>query len=280
MPQSTYADVMEEGTPHLEVVLDLEQPVELLELVAFFAAIGGQFDRYIKERHPSLDGHARLYVTEISKGSIRAVIVPMIKSLISTMDGALIVDGFVNRLNEILKKFISGRKKEDASRGELKDFLGSVLAVAHDTDGKAIISSAEYHETKTTKRVTLEFNTQEAQQARDQIEKQRIEIELPSYEPRERVLMRFYQSNLGDPAVGRKNTGERVIIEDITQKPLQIIYETERAKERIKYETSEDEKNLYRKGFIVDVYVQRSQGKPVAYRITDVHEVFDIPDED
>jgi len=40
-----YTDLMEEGTPHLGVVLDLAEPVELLELVAFFAAIAGQFDR-------------------------------------------------------------------------------------------------------------------------------------------------------------------------------------------------------------------------------------------
>src|SRR5690606_6305883 len=97
----------------------------------------------------------------------------------------------------------SGAKKDDATRGELKDFLGTVEAVAHDTNGRAVISSAEYHETKTTKRVTIEFNTDEARRARDVIERQRIEIDLPAFEDFEDALMVFWQSNVKEPKTGK-----------------------------------------------------------------------------
>ena len=276
----SYSRLMNDDTPFIELRICLGEPPELFALVSAFTAIGSQFDKYISREHPNLSGEARLFVKEIRKGSIIVELIPMILPLIENMDRALIIDGFVNRYGGILKRYIAGERVPDASRSDLKDFMGSVSVIATDPNGIAAISSAVYHETKTTKRVELEFNTEGARKARDTIESQRVEIDLPAYEKLERVLMRFFQSNLGNPTVGSKKTGERVVIEAISDKPLAIIYETDRAKERIKHETSEEEGNLYKKGFFVDCYVEKSSGKPVAYRITDVHEVIQLPDDD
>jgi hypothetical protein len=271
---------MEEGSPYIELRLHLKEPPELFALVSAFTAIGHQFEEYIRREHPNLHGEARLYVKDIRKGSMIVELVPMILPLIENMDRVLIVDEFVRRYGGVLQGYISGRRSEQASRSDLKDFMGQVAIIATDPDASATIASATYHETKTTKRVEMTFGTQDAKRARDEIERQRISIELPAYEVHERVLMTFYQSNLGDPSVGAARTGERVIIEAIDRKPLALIYETERAKERIKHETSADERNLYRKGFLVDCFVEKQKGKRVAYRVTDVHDVIDLPDDD
>jgi hypothetical protein len=42
-------------------------------------------------------------------------------------------------------------------------------------------------------------------------------------------------------------------------------------------EGREADDNVYKKGFVVDVNVQLVNGKPAAYRVTNVHQVIDLP---
>jgi len=218
-------------------------------------------------------------VNEIRKGSIIMQLVPVIMPLIQTMESVLIVDGFVRHYGAALSIYLGGHVKTDATSSELKDFLGTVAIVANDPHGSSTIVSATYHKTKSTTHAEFQFDTQQAKVARDLIERQRIEIELPAFEERANVLLRFYQSNVGDTRVGSKKTGEKAVIEAVSPKPLAVVYETELAKEQIKHVTRADEKNLYKKGFFVDCYVERSRGRPVAYRIVAVREIIDLPDD-
>ncbi len=91
--------------------------------------------------------------------------------------------------------------------------------------------------------------------------------------------MMFEQSNVKDSPLG-KRTGEWVRIEFISDKPLPLIYASDLAEQRIKHEIREAPENVYRKGFVVDVNVETRGGKPIAYRLTHLHQVFDLPDED
>ena len=94
----------------------------------------------------------------------------------------------------------------------------------------------------------------------------------------ENVLLRFFQSNLKEGAPGKK-TGERVVIEVVHPKDLAVTYETDLVRDRIKHEMSNGDRNVYKLGFLVDCYVEKSNGRPVLYRVTDIHEVFEIPDD-
>lgn len=269
---------MQDGTPFIELKICLEKPAELFALVNAFTAIGNQFNTYIAREHPNLAGEAQLHVKEIRKGSIIVELIPVILPLLETMDKALIVDDFVNRYGGKLGHYLVGEKDPEASKSDLNDFLGSVQVIAGDENGNSTISSAIYHETKTTKRAEVYFDTVSAKKAENCIEQHKTDLELIAYERHERVMMRFYQSNLKDPPLGSKRTGERGVIEKLSKKPLAIIYETTLAKERIKHETRDDLHNLYNKGFIVDCFVEMSNGKPAAYRVSHVHDIFMIDD--
>lgn len=203
---------MEEGTPFIELRLHLEEPAELFALVSAFTAIGNQFDQYIRNVHPNLSGDARLLVKEIRKGSTIVDLIPVILPLIENMDRVLIVDDFVRRYGGTLNQYIAGNREPNATKRDLQDFMGQVAVIATDPNGTSTISSAVFHETKTTKHVEISFDTEGARKARDVIERQQIEIDLHAYERHERVFMRFFQSNLSDPAVGSTRTGERVVI--------------------------------------------------------------------
>lgn len=272
---------MSEGKPYLELRICLQEPAELLLLVGALAAIGHQFDDYLKREHPNLHGHAQLFVQEIRQGSIIVELIPVIQPLIQNMDQVLIVDGFIRRFRDLLGRMISGDDIKSASRSDLRDFMDTVKLIATDPNGSASIASARYTETAKTKKAEVTFSGPEAQKALLNIQRRRVEIDLPAYEVRENVFMRFYQSNIGDAPVGQRKTNEKVIIEAIHPKPLPLVYETDLAAERIKHETRDDAKNLYRKGFFVDCYIEKSaSGKLWAYRITNVRAVIDIdPDE-
>ena len=81
------------------------------------------------------------------------------------------------------------------------------------------------------------------------------ELEAPSDADHKRVLMVFTRTDVGDAAIG-KRSGERVVIEELSAKPLALMYASELAEQRLKHEIREAEDNVYKKGFVVDVNVR------------------------
>ncbi|ADP72473.1 hypothetical protein Rvan_3280 [Rhodomicrobium vannielii ATCC 17100] len=274
----SYSDAMSEGTHYIELRLNLSQPAELLSLVGAFSALANQFEQFIKREHPPLEGRAKLYVQHIHASDIVLQLIPLVQNAIATMDSALIVDGFASRYGGWLSNLFEGKKHENATKSDLKDFMNQVAIIATDPNAKATLSSAVFHGTSSTSKAVLEFDTQQARRAEKIIDEHKREIDLKAYEVAENVLMVFYQSNLRNPDI-LKQTSEKAIIEAVSKKPLAIVYASEIAKERIKHEMMAGERNLYQLGFYVDVYVERLGGKPVAYRIAHVHDIIELPDD-
>jgi hypothetical protein len=71
----------------------------------------------------------------------------------------------------------------------------------------------------------------------------------------------------------------RVRIEEISPRSLALVYGSELSEERIKHEIREADDNVYKKGFVVDVNVRSTGGRPVAYSVTNVHQVVDLDDD-
>lgn len=142
-----------------------------------------------------------------------------------------------------------------------------------------MIEAAAFEDGKRKVRAVFKFQSKEAQRAVEKIESHRLLLEKQSGADQPRVLMVFHQANVRTTPVGRR-TGERVRIEEISRKDLPLIYASQIAEERIKSEIREADDNLFRKGFVVDVNVAAIDGRPVAYRVTNVHQVIDLPEDD
>jgi hypothetical protein len=250
-----------------------------MDLVGAFAAVGHQFESYAAREYPKMQGQARLLVKEIRKGSIVLDLIPYIPALIATMDAVLVVDNFVTRYRMLLDAFLGGHPPPTVSKTDAKDYLNTVRLVARDKNGSATISSAVFKQDTTETHIEFHFTTAQAKGAQELLEQRVIENEKPIFEHLENVLMVFWQSNLKDAEVGSKSTGEKVIIEAAHPKPLALVYATDLARERIKHETEQGEGNLYHLGFYVDCYVERFQGKPVAYRVSNVRNIIPLPDD-
>jgi hypothetical protein len=269
---------------HIVLHVDTKNPIEFGDFVAGFTSISSQYDKFIRASFPDLTGESRIFIREVRAGSIEADLVPWaligISSVISAMDQVLIVEQFVRTYGERLSSYfhIGGREKE-ATKSDLKDFMGSVAAIANDPDAKAILKAVYFEAGKKKVKAAITFDTKEAREAVRQIEGQILEIEKKTNADHQRVLLVFSQSNVKDTTIG-KRTGEKVIIESISETDLPLIYASDLAEQRIKHEIRVADENVFKKGFVVDVNVENRNGNPVAYRVTNVHQIIDLPDND
>ncbi|MFD0988217.1 hypothetical protein [Methyloligella solikamskensis] len=275
---ASYSQLMGEEPAHITLKLCTSEPIEVGDFVAAFASLSSQYDRFIRASYPDLAPEAEMFVSEVRKGSVIAELIPFWPSLIATMDQALILEHFIRLYGSRLTTYLHGKTEADISKSELKDFMGEVSAIARDPDASAELEAVQYEDGKKQITASIKFRTPEAKLALKTIEAQKREIEKSTHADHSKVLMVFEQSNVKDTAIG-KRTGEWVKIEDVLDRPLPLIYVSEMAEERIKHEIREADDNVYKKGFVVDVNLETKGGKPVAYRVTDIHQVIDLPDD-
>jgi hypothetical protein len=276
----TYAELMAAEPAYIALKIDFKLPIDLLDFVSLFTSLESQFEQYIREKYPDFGSESRVFVKEIRPGSIEADLVTAAGLIIPLMDHALIIEDFLKRYSErIAYYFKSGGRDESASKSDLKDLLGAVSAIAHDPDASSQLSAVQYVDGVRKIRWAIKFDTKQARRAVDEIEGHRRELEKSSGSDHSRVLMVFSQSNIKNPALGMR-TGERVVIEEIAEGELPLVYASQMAEEQIKHEIREADDNVYKKGFIVDVSVQMKGGRPVAYRVTNLHQVIDLPEEE
>ncbi len=279
MREFHYDTLMEGQEPHIVLNLDLEQPAELTDFLGAFLALSSQYDRYMRQEHKDIAPESKIFVREIRPGSIEAILVPLLPVLIDQMDKALIVEHFVRLYGSRLSSYFKlGGRAENATKGELKDLMDAVTAIANDPNGSATISAVDFQKGKATTRASIKFDTSQARTARESIESHKKEIDAVSAADYQRVLMWFKRSDKDDAALGVRS-GERVVIEDISEQDRPLIYASNLAEERIKDVMRNTGENIYYKGFVVDVNVQMKGGKPVAYAVTHVHQIIDLPSE-
>jgi hypothetical protein len=274
-----YSHLMDDGGAAVVVTLDLAEPVEIHDFVSTFAGLGGQFERFIRIEHPGLEGAVKVYVKEVRKGSMEAIMIiaSVYPQMITTMDHLMIGTDFVRRVGRSIGAFVTpGGRLPNASKSELSDIVSTVMATANDPNGRAEIKAVKYSKDGESVNFAVQFNTLEAKQAVIQIEGQFREIATVTDFDHENKLLTFYQSNRKEAG----KTGEKGIIEDISPKPLAVVYASDLARERIKSEMLAGDRNIYKLGFFVDVNVATKGGQPVAYRIKEVRDVIDLPDPD
>lgn len=263
---------------YLEMTIQLSKPAELHDLIRAFTALGRQFDEHIKKNHPAYMNEVKIYVRQLRKGSIIADLVPYIPPLIEIKEVVLIIDSFVDRYGHTLTKYLKGEHQDDASKSDLDDYIGQIIATARDPNGNIQLKSIEVEKSKNRERCIAKFDTKQSQTIENEVLKHKEALEVKKYEVLENVLLVFWQSNVKETDVGRQ-TGEKAIVEEASKKPLAVIYDSGLAEEKIKHETKDGDRNLYKLGFYVNCRVERLNSKPVAIRISEVFNIIELPDD-
>ena len=278
----SYAQVMSEEPTHLSFKLEHKSPIEIGDFVSSFVGLGDQYEKYLTANYPALSGRAKIYVKKVESGSIIAELIPLMQGTlgpaITMMDSVLILRDFVHYTrNKVAPYFKTDGRLEDANKSDLKDVLNTISAVANDPNGKAVLEAVSYKDGKRQIEADFVFKTSDAQQALIEIEAHKKEMDAESSADHERVLMVFTRTDIHDATVGKKSV-DRVVIEEISKKPLALIYASQLAEDQIKDEIRADD-SVYKKGFVVDVNVNIRKGNAVAYSVTNVHQIIDLPND-
>ncbi|RXT24156.1 hypothetical protein B5P46_19835 [Rhizobium leguminosarum] len=274
---------MREQRALLTLTLDTDEPVELGDFIGAFTSLANEFDRFVETEYPGAHSDPKMYVKEVRHGSIEADIFTGVKAIapivIAHIDQIMLLEDFVRRWGERFKAILTGgyAKGQLESSSELKDWADTAKAIASDPAASHTLKAAYFEDGKKEIRASFIFNASQARTALQNIEDRKKALAKPDHHAHERVLMIFTRSDINDADVG-KSSGERVKIEELSDKSLSIMYGSEVAEARIKHEIRDADENVYKKGFVVDVLVKVRSGKPVAYSITNVHDVLDLPD--
>lgn len=275
MDDFAYGLRMARGDAFIEVRLCLDDPIEISDFAAFFAGFGSEFERHLAAEHPDAKGSARMYVKEVRNGSVVATLFADIPDLIGLMDNALIVLGFGAIFNRRIRDFINGKPLDGAKKTQLNDILKTVRALAQDKNGSMTFRGLRFKEGFWSTDFEAVFTASEAREAANTIETQKKELDKITTADRIRVLMRFKRSDVWNAQVGKKS-GEQVIIEEISERPLSLIYGSDLAEQAIKHEIQNSSENIYKLGFVVDVNIVYSGAKAVAYSVVNLHSVIDL----
>jgi hypothetical protein len=272
---------MDDWPAHILLTLDTERPIEIDDFVSAFTSLSSQYQKFVRTNYPNVSSDADIYVTEIRPGSIVADLIAWATSTLAPVAEDLqrqIIQNFVRYMGARLSTyFTTGGRDPQANRSDLSDFMGSVEAIANDPNGSSKIEAVIFKDEKKQILAAIKFDTGQARVAKTEIEHHVLEIEHKTATDYKRVLMVFVQSNIKDTELG-KRSGERVVIESISDRDLPVIYASDLAEQRIKHEIREADDNVFKKGFVVDVNVELRNERPVAYRVTNCHQVIDLPE--
>ena len=266
--------------PFIRLKLDTDQPIELGEFVGAFTALAAEYDRYIRSNRPDADPAATLFVKDVRAGCVEADLVPwLIATSPLLMANANTLADFVKNYGSWLARYLhKGDKVSAAPASQLKDFSSQVAAIANAPGSTLSIAAIEIEDGVQKVRAAFKFDSDEASTIRENVEQHKQELERRTDAEHNRVLMQFTRSDVGNAKLG-KRSGELVRVHSVGgDRSLPLIYASDLAEQRIKHEIKDAQDNVYKKGFVVDVNVELAGDRLLAYRVTHLHQVIDLPD--
>lgn len=269
-----------EGSVTLTLTIDNSEPVEVGAFVRAFTSLANEYKGTFEKK--GLDSRAEIYVKQVRSGSIVADLIhivatafPVIVAHAQQIDQAI---DFVERWGSRISSLSLGVVPDGVGKSDLKVWAGAVEAIASDPDASSKLEVATYEDGTRQVRASFKFTTGEARRVEETISGEYRRLDQERDRVHYRQLMYFTRSDISDAPLD-KRSGERAIIPAILESSLPVIYASALAEERVKYEIREAEENVFKKGFSVDVSVQYRGDRPVAYRIIEVHQIFDLPDD-
>lgn len=270
-----YKLLMDLKPAYISFKIDISEPIELPNLMAFFSSLSSQFEDFMRREYPDLAPDAKIFVHEIRSGCIEGELVPIAMTMIEFMDRAVIVEEFTKRWGARISRYFSlGGRDPTAKKADLKDVLDATVAIATDPNANVKVKALAFEDEELKVKVALQFDTRQARIAQAEASSHRLELSSKSSSDEERVLMTFVRPSkkLGARA------GEQVVIPAISQKVLPVYYASPLAEQRIKHEIITGV--IMQLGFIVDVDIDMRANRPFAYRVKAVHDVISISEEE
>lgn len=256
------------GEPFLRVEYKNSRPVELLDLTASLMALGEAYEDFaVTHGYDPLRGNVKLYIKELSSGSVIADLRAMLDQASFVIDHPELFAAFLSNLDEIVKFFLffAERKSSDRAPSRIDaQRVGLVLEpIAKDGGAQIILQingdvHTHYHQS---------YDSEQANVVQNQIRKY-LGPSVPSSQ-------RFHSEPLtlvqvrDDP---KGQVGDKGVIERFSTKPLRLLFMNEEAKRSV----LDGDRNPFKMVFLVDGEMSTAGGdRPAIYKIDYVRDTFD-----
>lgn len=253
---------MQDNNVKIRYKLDYTQNIRLSDLSHSLLAFDQQYNRHLKRHRGEItDNKVKLYVEEITKGSIDAWIVPAFSYSLMFPDSAQSIWGFISNLATFLD-FLKGTIAQPAFHFEKADLEHAkyiVKPVAKDYSSQLNLYAYDGANVE----VHYHVGATDAIAINDKANQLIKNLELPEKTTLPDQLLTFRMTE--DTLTRKANKG---VIEAISDDLLPVYTDNESIKEAIL-------DNPYRKIFLVDVEVNVVDGVPKMYKIVDLKETFD-----
>lgn len=269
----------------LEIRFEANGPIELSSLGESFLALSRAFDRHValhftQEPRPQV----KLFVIEVSQGSIRTVIAPFLVLLaepLAWMTAVNTVKTFSDNLIKLLKQFSGDEKSGSApSMEDCKSIELFLRPLIGRKSAELDITHAKYEGRFGLKEVLLEYKmkapelniaSSNAVRAIESLEVRNA----PSVRHviRSEVTMKFFQVNEA-PGREKGRSGDRAIIPDVTERDLPLYFPKQ--SNDFKVQILERTENPFQKQYIVDVDIEYDGDVPRLYRLMHLHQIIDL----
>lgn len=255
----------------LLIHIEHSKPIEVGDFVKTLSGISGLFSGYVNVNGFSCEmSQAKLYVEKIEDGCIDIFLCETISaSLLQFAENANTILDFAAFVKSIISYYTKGvGSKPELSSKDYRYAKDIFTITAGDNRGITSIGAINKSD-KGHIFYNCVFNFTESNSAQNQLEADIRNVkDMGANDIESRQLMKIYQirNDMGT------DVGNKAIIDAISPKRLNLLFETD----ELKAEILGIEGNPMKKAFLVDVVKQTIEGKLVAYKIIALHDVIDL----
>ena len=252
----------------LYVRIEYSEPVELSD---FTKSMQGLSDDFKLRQSSNPSEPTKLYICELQKGSIVAILAPLLPLAGELLGNFDLVESYAQYFKKATD-WLLGKdgKPEKMTQHQLNNISKILEPVVNDKGAQLNIGTINNLDGGQIN-ITQTINHADAQSIRNEIRQEIEEIKLIAMQEledkmsgkHENVLMYWAQ-------VAPNKTTDQAVIESIWPNPVKIIMPNE-----IKKGIALDEAFPFSKAFLVDVIVETINGKPRLYKVTKYHEAID-----
>lgn len=255
----------------LRIHIENTKPIELVDLTNSFFSIADEYERFVLTEYGELKKEEiKLYVQEIKTGSIIADLIGGITPALPIIQHLTQIPPIIN-FGQYLKKgydYLLGKTEEKPNfiKANYKNFSGFVEPIAKDNAAQININTVVENQNPI---FIFSLTSLDANAAQNAAQREIGMLREPSTGLNKNVVLYWYQAKK-DVA---SQTGDRVIIESIYPFPVKVIFDNETVKSAMLLGIE----NPFTSAYIVDVAVETIGGKPILYKIINMHERIENP---
>lgn len=254
----------------LRIEIKNQYPVELIDLTGSFFCIADEYKRFMEAEYGELQKeHITLYVQDLKSGSIIADLInnaPALLPLIAATENIESIIRYASYLKNIYD-YLLGKtnNRPNIKKANYQNIAGFVEPIAKD-QASQVNTYTVYHNQPT---LIMNLDSISANAIQNAAKREIGLLSEPTTGIYKNVVFYWHQTR-NDAA---SQAGDKVIIESIAAFPVKAIFDNEKVKRKAVW----CEENPLTSGYLADISVETIQGRPVVYKILDVHDRVDFP---